>query len=95
MKIHGINIAEALEQQIISARMVPGVKLPSAAELAARLRSSDGKSIIVAVRTDFGQSKLPLPAGKDFYLLDGAAEISGNKRIFNGTDIDFCILMEK
>ncbi|MBE6357266.1 MAG: GntR family transcriptional regulator [Lentisphaerae bacterium] len=34
MKIHGIDIAEALEKKIISSRMMPGIKLPSAVELA-------------------------------------------------------------
>ncbi len=34
MKIHLIDIAEALERKIISNRMAPGVQLPSAAELA-------------------------------------------------------------
>ena len=34
MKIHGIDIAAALEREIINHRMAPGVRLPSALELA-------------------------------------------------------------
>ena len=35
-KIHAIDIANALEREIVANRMIPGVRLPSAAELARR-----------------------------------------------------------
>ena len=74
---------------------VPEIIVDNDKELAAKLFDDKGNSIMIAVRADFGESKLALSCNKDYTLLDGSAELAGDKWIFTGKDIDFCILAQK
>ena len=83
-----------LEPFILSASK-PEILTENDKELAAKLRGDHGKSVVIAVRSDFGQSRLMLPADDRYILLDGSAEWVDGKWFFSGSDIDFCILLEK
>lgn len=73
----------------------PEIIVDTPMETAAKLRSDTGEKIVIAVRKNFGISKLPLPCGKDYVLADGQAEFHQGKWYFTGRDVDFCILQEK
>lgn len=89
-----VAMLKKIEPFIMSER-VPEIIVDNGKELAAKLFDDKGNSIMIAVRADFGESKLALPCNKDYTLLDGSAELAGDKWIFTGKDIDFCILARK
>ena len=64
-------------------------------EVIAKLRSDNGGKLVIAVRKNFGASKLLLPCGKNYTLIDGKAEFYRGKWYFTGEDVDFCILREE
>jgi len=92
--VAAVAMLKKLEPFILSG-VSPEILVDNGTELAARMRDGNGKTIVIAVRTDFGKSQLILPAGKNYILLDGNAEFAGENWQFNGNDIDFCILMVK
>jgi hypothetical protein len=57
--------------------------------------SSNNKSIYIATRHKLGQSNLKINNSKNYSLLSGSAKFDGQNWIFNGKDIDYCILIEK
>lgn len=64
-------------------------------EVIAKLRRGNGGKLVVAVRKNLGASKLPLPCGRNYTLIDGKAEFFRDQWYFTGEDVDFCILQEK
>ena len=92
--VDSVAMLKKLEPFIMSDH-IPEVIVDNGKELAGVLRSDSGRKIVIAVRTDFGRSQLPLDAGEKYILLDGSAEFINGKWVFTGKDIDFCILAEK
>jgi hypothetical protein len=88
-----VAMLKKLESFILSSR-APEMLADSGKEIAAKLVDDRGRNVIVAVRSEIGSSNLPLPAGKNYQLVDGSAEFVSGKWSFTGKDIDFCILQE-
>lgn len=92
--VSAVSMIKKLEPFILT-DTPPETIIDNALETAAKLRSGSGKNIIIAVRKNLGKSRLPLPCGSSYTLIDGSAEFSGNNWFFTGKDADFCILREK
>ena len=82
-------------EPFLLADAAPEILVDNGRELAAKFRADSGKTAVVAVRTDFGKSRLRLPADGRYTLAEGSAKFSGGSWNFCGKDIDFCILTEK
>ena len=92
--VAAVAMLKKIEPYIMSDH-APEIIVDNGKELAGVLCNDNGKKILIAVRSDFGKSQLPLNVGENYMLLDGNAEFSNGKWSFTGKDIDFCILAEK
>ena len=92
--VNAVSLLKKLEAFILSDKPVE-VILDTPSQMLTKISSHNNKSIYIATRHILGRSNLIIKNSKNYSLLSGSAKFDGQNWIFNGKDIDYCILIEK